>query len=203
MKIIAFDIETGQDKDAEIFMPVFEEPKTKNAKTADEKKTEWLDKTALTPLTGEILAIGFYEKDFNIFRLSGEEGEKNLIKQFWIEYEKGKKNDYFFAGHNIKKFDLPYIIRRGWKYGIKAPIDLIRDRYNLPFFVDTMDIWGQGIYQEFISLDNLAKYLGVGQKNGHGADFAKLFKNEETKEQAIEYLKNDLLLTYKVAQLII
>ena len=61
-----------------------------------------------------------------------------------------------------------------------------------------MVAWGCGAYgpEGRISLDNFAKYLGVGQKNGSGEHFAELYKVNE--KEALEYLENDLILTEKI-----
>ena len=48
------------------------------------------------------------------------------------------------------------------------------------------------------SLDTIAKHLGVGAKNGSGADFAALWQSDRAK--AADYLRNDLQLTAQVAE---
>lgn len=200
--MIAFDIETGKADNYKDFMPEFIPPKDGRSKSLEKQQEEWESKLALSPLTGKILAIGImFNSDGDDYEIATFP-EKENIKLFWDNYEYYIQKTEFFVGHNIKKFDLPFIIRRGLLYDIKPPIDLIRDKYNLPFFADTMEIWSQGIYgkEEYTSLDSLAKYFGVGKKTGKGADFEKLFLNPDTKQDAIDYLKNDLLITYKVAE---
>jgi hypothetical protein len=64
-----------------------------------------------------------------------------------------------------------------------------------------MQVWGCGNYREMISLADVAKFLGTPhQKIGDGADFAALFLNPETRKQALEYLENDLRVTWDVAE---
>ena len=48
------------------------------------------------------------------------------------------------------------------------------------------------------SLDTIAKHLGVGAKNGSGADFAALWQSDRAK--AADYLRNDLQLTARIAE---
>jgi len=48
------------------------------------------------------------------------------------------------------------------------------------------------------SLDSIAKPLGVGAKNGSGADFAALWQSDRAK--VADYLRNDLQLTARVAE---
>ena len=197
MNHLIFDIETGTSENSRIFMPEFTEPKTKTAKSADEKRQEWVEKTPLNVLTGQILAIGcrtYSEADELIdtseFILTATE-EAN-IKDFWSFYD----SSGYVVGFNIKKFDLPYIVRRGYLYGIK-PLWDYTDRYN-PKIIDLMERWGQGIYQEYVSLNDLCKYFNIPEKKHSGAEFQKLFK--EDREEAIEYLRGDIERTYQIAK---
>ena len=64
--------------------------------------------------------------------------------------------------------------------------------------VDLRDAWQLGERQARGSLDVIAKHLGIGEKNGSGADFARLWQSDRAK--AVEYLRNDLQLTVKVAE---
>ncbi len=98
------------------------------------------------------------------------------------------------VGHNSNKFDAPWLLRRAWALGVSVPGYLIpRRRYWPDIFVDTMDIWGCGVYNDLISLDRFAKHLNVGAKNGSGERFSKLL--EEDREAAIEYAMNDVRIT--------
>lgn len=212
MKIIAFDIETGKADNYKDFMPEFKEPKDKRSKSIEEQQTEWESKLALSPLTGKILAIGFYFNDIdNLHLLSEENSEADIISLFWDNYTEAKADCFTLVGHNIKKFDLPFIIRRGLLYGIRPPINLAKDKYRLDFFEDTLELWGQGNYKdEYTSLDTLARFFKVGKKDSvinhkNGETFEKYFLSPmgNDKQIAIDYLVNDLKITYEVAKKIL
>lgn len=205
--LIVFDIETAPLPATHInaMMPVFEAP----ANYKDEAKIlaykaameqVWRDKAALSPLTGQIIAIGYMSAQDNVpvILLEGEpvygmdnRDERNLIQTFW-QYYLLNYDKFHFVGHNILRFDLPFLIRRSWKLGINVPAGIFRGRYFNDGFIDTMDMYALGGREDRdrISLDSLAKWLGVGMKNGSGADFAKL-----EPEQKRVYLENDLRLT--------
>ena len=68
-------------------------------------------------------------------------------------------------------------------------------RFNV---YDAMIDWASGDRRNTISLDNIARALGVGKKNGSGADFAATYATDKPK--AIAYLKNDIALTRGVCQ---
>jgi len=100
-------------------------------------------------------------------------------------------------GFNIFAFDLPFLIRRSWKYGIQ-PQGVRKGRYWSDDLVDLRELWQMGNRQDHGSLDSIAKHFGVGAKNGNGKDFANLWAADKTK--AIEYLRNDLNLVAAIAQ---
>ena len=50
------------------------------------------------------------------------------------------------------------------------------------------------------SLDSIAKHLGVGAKNGDGKAFAELWQTN--RQQAEAYLRNDIELTAKIADVL-
>jgi hypothetical protein len=94
-----------------------------------------------------------------------------------------------FNGH---RFDLPYLIRRCWKLGVKIS-NTIQGPFRTPRFIDLYEQWQCFDRQESISLDKLSGFLGVGEKSGSGKDFAALFASDRS--AALAYLANDLKLT--------
>jgi len=204
--IIAFDIETGISDDALIFQPEWQEPRRKkdgelyaNTKSVEEQKSEWEAKCALSAITGKVLAIGWAWKDGQTLMLDDEE---TILRNFWKTYKSYLEDGHTLVGHNIKFFDLPFLKRRSLKYGIKPLWGNQDDRYYSQI-KDTMLEWGyeDNFSKKYASLDKLAKFFGVGAKTGSGADFAKLYLGTpEEKQQAIDYLANDLLMTYGVAE---
>lgn len=178
---------------------------------AAEKKlaheAHFIERAALNAGTGQVLAIGCYRvvdgKPKGTIKYNetfDDDGERQLLQGFWgivsdVVLSKGHR----LVGHNIHGFDLPFLIRRSWLLGVIVPEGLlINGRYWHESFIDTMKLWGCGTFNGFIGLDELAKYLGLPGKNGNGADFARLLKTD--RQAAINYLQNDLTLTYAVAE---
>jgi hypothetical protein len=204
MSTAVFDIETGPRPDEELasMMPEFEAPK--NYKDADKIKSyieaerrDWLEKAALSPVTGRVLAIGVRTKDGNeIF----SDDEKVALLAFWSRLTDLARARVQMVGFDIFRFDLPFLMRRSWVNGVKVPDGLIdaRGYFNRVNFVDLIEVWRCGDRATSISLDNLSKFLGVGAKTGDGAHFAKLWATE--RKLAIAYLENDLALTEGVAR---
>ena len=201
MKTVFFDIETGPLPEQELddFEPVFDPPRNikdpeKIRAALAKKSSEWRERAALSPLTGEVLAIGMRVGGENTLLLGDE---KDVLTSFWNAWEKIKPA--WWVGHNVLSFDLPFIVRRCWRHDIAIPY-LARTgkgRFD-DCFVDTMQLWGCGVFgpEGRVSLDNFAKHLGIGAKNGSGANFARLLKEDDA--AALEYLEKDLELTEQV-----
>ena len=102
------------------------------------------------------------------------------------------------VGHNIKGFDLPYLIRSTMLNGAKGNLNLTpaRGKFWPDLFHCTMEFEAGGEYGFRVSLDNLAKQYGLDGKNGNG----KLFYTYTRAEQEA-YLENDLLITRKVFEI--
>ena len=192
---IVFDIETGPlpfDL-IESLAPEFEAPSNykdpeKIAAAIDAKRDAWLSKAALSPLTGQVLAIGMLI-DGEYQALLGEESA--VISQFWNMLT----GSTALIGFNSHRFDLPFLVRRSWAHGIVPP--RVHSR-GFPMSTDLMEMWQMGDRQEFVSLDTVARFLGVGAKTGSGAHFAELMKFDES--AALDYLENDIRITAAVAE---
>lgn len=201
-------VKYGNTKDAAKRAAKLEEAKLAHAALVadfdaeiEKSKQELLGKAALSPVTGRVLAIGYLDKQCDIDGLTGENTEAAILETFWEYYGTALANRDRLVGFNIYGFDLPFIVRRSWLLGVDVPSDVIRDnRYWNKVFIDLMQVWGCGNYGERISLDNLCQFFGGPRKNGDGAEFSKLWLNPETRQQAIEYLANDLRMTLEAAR---
>lgn len=215
MNQFLFDIETGALPEAELaaLLPPFDptEVKTGNIKdpakiaeklreAEESHRRDFFEKAALDPLTGRAVAIGLLYPDSGEFVVIGDDDEAKMLREFWdsVRGEMGRVNQAI--GFNTHLFDLPFLIRRSWKHRVPVPFGIRRGRYWGDEMIDLRDAWQLGDRQARGSLDAIAKHLGVGAKNGNGADFAKLWQSDRAK--AVDYLRNDLHLTAKVAEVL-
>lgn len=168
----------------------------------------WLgivEKAALDARTGRVLVTGWRRtKDDGpptIQVVDGGGDEKELLSQFWHRWRRCVDQKIRIVGFNFLAFDVPFMVRRSWLLGVPVPDGLLfRERYWHESFVDLMRIWGCGDYRCFVSLDSLARALGLPGKNGDGAHFHRLwFGTADERKQAIDYLHNDLEMTATVA----
>ena len=102
----------------------------------------------------------------------GDAGETALLASFMKlvgDFEasldnKGRLKQARMCGHNIKRFDVPFLNKRAMMRNVALPdLMLVHNKkpWDMPF-VDTSEIWSFGAWQEsFASLDLLANTLGV------------------------------------------
>ena len=205
--MIFFDIETAPLPEAELqaIMPPFDpesvktgnikDPEKITAKIAESKaayEADFRENAALDPLTGRVLCIGLLQGIK--FTLLDNPEESQLLSEFWLRHViPGRK----MVGFNVFLFDLPFLIRRSWKHSIQIPPGVRKGRYWGDDFIDLREQWQLGDRQAHGSLDSISKHLGVGAKTGTGKDFANLWATD--RDAAVEYLKNDLVLTAAIA----
>lgn len=206
MKTITFDIETGPLSRADIaeLMPTFEAPS--NWKDPEKirafivkKEADWYQQAALSATTGRVLAIGYIE-DGGGFKALASGDEQADIAAFWNLVSHYGSVTNKLIGFNSNSFDLPFLIRRSWKLGVRPPVTLMSGRYLNHNCIDLLDLWRCGNREDRISLDMLARYLDVGAKNGSGSDFASLWSM--SREAALSYLENDVQITRRCAEVL-
>ena len=225
--MIVFDIETGPLplEHLQQSMPPFDESEVKVGNLKDPEKIstkiaearasherDYIERAALSPLTGAILVIGYHSTDTGKTVLDAGEhgggGEAELLSNFWRRYDLCRREKRPLVGHNIAGFDVPFIVRRSWMLDVPVPATVFdRGRYlDGLVFVDTMALWQCGTRDQWVKLDVLSKAFGGGEKpvgdDGEqitGGQFAELWKNPETRAKAEAYLVNDLQMTATVA----
>ena len=177
---VYFDIETGQLPRAEVdtFLPEFETPKNykdeaKIAEALAKKESEWFKKAALAVSTGKVLAVGYCTDENDITVLEVEEA--SILTAFWNAVTYRGAFLQKLVGFNSNSFDIPFLVRRSWKLGVSVPQSLFKVSYGRVRLnancIDMLDFWSFGT-RDSIKLRDLAKFLGVGEKTGSGADFA-------------------------------
>jgi predicted PolB exonuclease-like 3'-5' exonuclease len=211
-----WDIETGPAPadELEAIAPTFEAPKNlkdpaKIEAAIAEKRADWFERAALSPITGRVLCIGFADPSTGTTWTIGDQphlDERAIVARFFDSLaDCAMGSAAKLVGWNVHGFDLPFLVKRAWALGIHVPPYLrpsSGSRFYWPsWLVDMRQIWGLGEHQPEGSLDVVARYLGVGRKNGEGKDFARLFHGTtEQRKQALDYLENDVRLTMAVAR---
>ena len=218
MKNFCFDIETGPlGSDAlELIMPPFNEADVKLGLLKDPAKiaekiekartdhvAKFMRNAALSPLTGQILAIGvcgpIISNEIKTHILI-DSNERTLISAFFSFFaESFDRTPAHWIGFNIANFDVPFLVRRAWHHGVAIPEQLLSRRYLNSCFTDIYLLWQLTHYPpEHVSLNALGQFFGLPPKDGDGAEFAELLRYNP--KAAIEYLTTDLSITWEIAK---
>jgi len=208
--IITLDIETygGAHKPTEKDIKVPSNYKKQESIDAYIKSAlpEAHGKQALHSLKGEIICIGVAFNDEDPILLMRGATEKDLMTAF-----KDKVNEYvphdflstYWVGHNLSGFDLPWLLHRAWKYNLPSLYTSFPMKKYDEHLIDTMVLFG-GTSREMYSLNDVAKFLGVGGKTDgvDGSMMHQMFLDGKTEEIG-EYCINDVNVTREVAKRLI
>jgi len=170
------------------------------AKAETDYVAKFAERAALDACRGQLLAIGYLSDKQRI----DDRDEQTMLCQFWHTFNGAAGEARKMIGFNIFGFDLPFIIRRSWVYGLHVPAGVInKNRYWHDSFVDLAEVYRLGCHGEFKSLGEMSVAMGIGEKldGVSGADFHKLWAEDRPK--AMEYLGRDLELTKKLAERIL
>lgn len=215
-KKLFFDIETlpAHEKSEAALRYLYERKLLKHEPDPDnepEAFEEFVEKTGFDGAFGRVLVIAYAIDDGPVKCLSNIENEKEVIEKFW-DVASGVD---IFVGHNIRDFDLPFILQRSVILGVKPTWQLFEEpgvpkykmnkfldfaRYkNCPIF-DTMWEWSRWVDRwNNKGLEHLALAMGIPTpKEGiDGSQVAKFFKEGKTKE-ICDYCMRDVETTRAV-----
>lgn len=195
----------------------------KIAEAIGKKQTEFVEKAALSPYTGKISLLSysvFKKKKFlNDIRDDGlivanlkksyeaqlRLTEKEIISKFFQEIAFYRKN-VTLVGFNVRNFDLPFIVTRALKNNLSVPfyvyeylqgVKKYEDKNVTKRIIDLMPVATSFKYGERISLNNVCKFFGLGEKSETvGKQFYQVLS--EDRETAYNYAANDIVLTSKL-----
>lgn len=94
-----------------------------------------------------------------------EDDEEKILRWFVMVITEAynKNTDRILCGHNIGGFDVPLLIKRLLKYGIKIPTILLNIQSEKPWnqnLIDTMRVWKFG-GTEFVGLESICNLLNI------------------------------------------
>lgn len=213
MKLSYWDLETEglPLPELEAVMPEFSAPANwkdpdKIREKKEEQKAAWLERTALSPMTGRVLAAIWIHPDGELQILDGAKfGEPWLLKTLADLFRaSGMGAAYKCVDFNGRNFDRPFFVRRCWANGIDLPTGFVSPRGKwvdwAPYLIDLRDLWGLGEAFPDGSLADVTRFLGAGLKKGSGADFARMWRNPTERAEAEAYLRNDGLLLKRITE---
>lgn len=177
----------------------------------------WEKYSGVTPAFSRILCISVavYDGEKTHINTYSDPDEKVLITDFLKIIQKLvgiKRPPYTIAGHNIKNFDIPFVIKRAITNGIEystIPEHLqISDKkpWDLGYILDTKEIWkcGSQLFNE--TLDETCYTLGIAspKESLHGGEiYDHIYKKKGSIDEVVKYCENDANVVVEILKKII
>jgi len=212
---IIFDIETGpqQPQDLARMTPKFSakanlvDPE-KIAADIIGKEEEFRKKAALSPTTGQVLAIGVRHHQKNTIWHQGDDigrkSEAKVLEEFFNFFR--ANNLQTWIGWSSNQFDWPFLRKRAWVHGLQFPQGIYDGVVGAKWLnytsgiLDAQLAWDEGNHTKRTRLDTACKCLGLTGKTEDGSQFYKLYKRDQ--DRALAYLGNDLEITDQLWEII-
>lgn len=190
-----FDIETIPAADAQHdILKEIHHKKVEDGKKVSGNFEEYLAATSFDGAFGQIICIGYGLDDKPVEVLQGE--EKQILKDFWGI----AKDAQLFIGFNNMDFDLRFICQRSTVQGVMPTKNLSFARYRSDPIYDIMWEWRKWAREPSVSLDTLAKALGIpSSKDGglEGKNVWQAYKDGRIKD-ICDYCKRDVEVTRQI-----
>jgi DNA polymerase elongation subunit (family B) len=202
---IAIDIETMPDKSVVGLLPepsidsrLKDPDKIEDAKV--KAKIEQIEKMALSPLTGKIASIAYYNNEIQEVDIITDDNEIELLNNFWKKII-GKQ----IITYNGKSFDVPYIFKRGIIHKLEWATIRNMKQYTDRFKSESkhIDVMAEFCdFGKFEKLDNLARFILKGEQKD---DFdvtkiAQMITTQEGRDKLRSYNLQDTKLTWDLAK---
>ena len=158
------------------------------------------------------IATGYFSEDrttrktlFKVRAVAGED-EKRLLEE-WV----GMVDKFYalfpgfrFVGHNIKEFDIPYLCRRMMALGVPLPryLQISGMKPWETNLVDTMHQWRFGDTRHYVSLNLLARVLGIPTPKDDidGSQVQEVFYTDGDLDRIKRYCVKDVVTVARVMQ---
>jgi DNA polymerase elongation subunit (family B) len=130
--------------------------------------------------------------------------EKELLQQFIELCNKMYKinKNFWFAGHNIREFDIPFICRRILINGLQLPEYLwLHDRKPWETkMLDTLNWWRFGDNKNYTSLHLIANCLNIATSKDDidGSQVQEVYYIENNLERIVTYCQKDVSVVAKI-----
>lgn len=172
---------------------------------------EQFRKLALTGDYGRVLAIGVIIERNDQIISSGVLGrerqsllfhldERRTLRAFWRLLKEFRPDRDVIIGHNIISFDLPFLYKRSVINRVNPTIELCFARYRSRPLFDIMCEWNKWDMKKLISLDELARILGLESSKQDGLDGSHVYDRfcEGCHQEIADYCMRDVRLTREI-----
>jgi predicted PolB exonuclease-like 3'-5' exonuclease len=199
---------TGLDP---VWQSLFCDKITKTVPEGMEPEESYRRRAGILAEFGKIICVStafFYQNEegrwcLKMKSMAGDD-EVELLRIFTELCDKLYKahQNFQFAGHNIREFDIPYIGRRMLINHLPLPPYLkIQDKKPWELkMVDTMNWWKFGDHKNYVSLHLLAHVLGIptSKTDMDGSMVQDVYYQEKDLQRIINYCQQDVVVTANI-----
>jgi predicted PolB exonuclease-like 3'-5' exonuclease len=126
--------------------------------------------------------------------------EARTLRGFWKLLGSFNVRHDLVVGHNLFDFDLPFLYKRSVVQRVRPSVEFPFTRYRSQPIFDTMHQWNKWSPRKFISLDRLAKVLGLESSKGQGIDGSRVYDKfcAGCHEEIADYCMRDVELVRQI-----
>jgi DNA polymerase elongation subunit (family B) len=126
--------------------------------------------------------------------------EPRTLRGFWGLLKGFNINRDLIVGHNVLDFDLPFLYKRSVIQRVRPTVELPFTRYRSRPVFDTMHQWNKWSPRKYVSLDRLAKVLGLESSKGQGIDGRLVYDRfcEGCHKEIADYCMRDVELVREI-----
>ena len=142
------------------------------------------------------------DRKLSLKSFSGDD-EKTLLGGFADLLRKwAPDHSKYLCAHNGKDFDFPYLCRRMVIHGVTIPA-VLNISGKKPWevqHIDTMDLWKFGEYKSFVSLNLLARTLGIPTPKDdiNGSQVGEVYWSQGDLPRIVTYCQKDVITVAQV-----
>lgn len=126
--------------------------------------------------------------------------EARTLRCFWRLLKGFNVSRDLVIGHNVFDFDLPFLYKRSVIQRVRPSVELSFARYRSHPIFDTMHQWNKWSPRKFVSLDRLAKVLGLESSKGQGIEGRLVYDRfcEGCHQEIADYCMRDVELVREI-----
>lgn len=200
-----FDLKLDDERGHDLFVRKYEMMKKFDPEWNRPIEDVYMDKSPLIPEYGKIICMSFgmFKDDKKNIMTIAEDDEETQLNRMTKVFNKASGNKKYLCGFNVKGFDIPFTIKKLYKYNIEIPYSLSFQNLK-PWEINVTDIseiW-KGIGKTGASLDEVTYELGLPSPKStmKGEEVFNYYWNKRDMKSIITHCEKDVDALMSISQ---
>lgn len=200
-----FDFRLDDERGGNLFLKKYETMKLVDPNWNKPIEDAFIDKAPLIPEYGKIICMSFgmFKDDKKTVMTLIEEDEEALLRRISKIFNRASETKRFLCGFNIKSFDIPFLIKKFYKYEIDLPscINFVGAKPWEINVTDLSDVW-KGMGRNASSLDEVTYELDIPSPKTimSGDEVYDYYWNKKDTKSIINHCEQDVDAIIQVTQ---